>query len=229
MSDGWTCAQKGNLSGVATHLERFPDDIDNPNSAGDYMLVLAVFSGNYETIEYLLEQGADVTVGNINEYFNSAIHMAVARSEYGIVELLIYYGACPTTPNVCGDTALHTAIAWCNIDMVELLLGASDVFINIKNRNDERPIDVAVSYGRLDVALLLLECGSTRPRPPCMVKNDTQKCYNACMEWKPRCHYVMKLRKLHEESRVSVIDSVLGLVLSMNSDVFSELVCTMGL
>lgn len=228
MSDGWKCAQEGDLNGLKLHLSRHPDDINVPNSDGKYMLVLAVFGSNYDVIEYLLENGADTGLGDMNDYFKTAIHLAVARSEYGIVELLISYGACSTTQNIDGNTALHIAISWCSLSMVELLLGSKNVFINVKNKHNERPIDVAVSYGRVDVALLLLECGSMRPLPSRVFNNESQKCYSMCMEWKPRSHMLVKLRMLYEKNQVTVYGDFLANCMKMKCDIFSELVGMMG-
>ncbi|WP_264705551.1 ankyrin repeat domain-containing protein [Wolbachia endosymbiont (group A) of Gymnosoma rotundatum] len=85
----------------------------------------AVFHGNLEITEYLIEKGADVNARNRNS--NTPLHLAIMKGKIDVVKVLLKHNADVNAKNNEGKTALHYATDFNHRDLVELLLahGAS--------------------------------------------------------------------------------------------------------
>ncbi|WP_219834861.1 ankyrin repeat domain-containing protein [Paenibacillus sp. R14(2021)] len=125
----YEAAAVGNTQRVSEWLAQSPGLLGSCNSDGYTLLGLAAHFGNEETVEYLLDQGAEVNArsrdGNLN---NMAIHAAIAGNYEPIVRLLIARGA--DVNAVCegkwrlGFSTLHVAGYFGRSAMIPLLLSA---------------------------------------------------------------------------------------------------------
>lgn len=61
----WQAAARGDVSGVRSALE-FVDDLDHRNEKGWSALILSAYSGSYDTVELLLDEGASVSICGYN-------------------------------------------------------------------------------------------------------------------------------------------------------------------
>jgi ankyrin repeat protein len=122
-------------------------------------LHLAAFFGHRETVETLLDAGADVRAVARNSEANLAINAAAAgpradrRPE--IVRLLIAHG-CPVdglgSPG--GHTPLHEAAFNGDLALVRLLL-ASGADRSVRTGEGETALEIAMKHGRHEAARLL--------------------------------------------------------------------------
>ncbi len=118
--------------------------------------VVANYKNPKKVVETLLERGANPNVQN--HQGQTALHLAiergavatagaVARYILSIIEELVKRGAWVDSRNQRGQTALHLAAERGKINIVNLLLekGAS---VNIKDNNDQLPVDVATGQAK---------------------------------------------------------------------------------
>jgi ankyrin repeat protein len=83
------------------------------------------------------------------------LHMAVARSNREVVELLLTYSADVNARDINNRTPLHRAVVFGHKDVAELLL-ANNADVNVKDNNGSTPLHLAADAGEKDVAELLL-------------------------------------------------------------------------
>jgi len=83
----------------------------------------------------------------------------VGASTGGFSDVLLAHGAAINAPDVCGWTALHTAVVRHHKDVVELLL-AKGADINAKDRQGQTALHLAVKYHVPDVAEYLRQHGA---------------------------------------------------------------------
>ena len=92
----------------------WPYMVNVPDEQGCLPLVTALLKTNRESIELLLDRGADVNLrGGYHLPLPTtelALHFAVERSDREIIELLIKRGADINLVSTCGMTALHVAM-----------------------------------------------------------------------------------------------------------------------
>jgi ankyrin repeat protein len=101
-----------------------------------------------EIVRLLVQNGSDIDASHGME--GSALQFAISRGDQTMVELLISIGASVDTPNVIGETALHTAVLG-NEELVRILLQAG-ANPNAINSAGFTPYDTAVQ--RNDPAIL---------------------------------------------------------------------------
>jgi uncharacterized protein len=118
---------------------------------GFYPLGLAAFFGHRAIVEFLLRNGADVSMAARNAQKVTALHGAVARRDVEIVKMLLEAGADANARQERGFAPLHDAAANGNATLVELLLkhGARAV----ANADDGKtPADMAAERGHKEIA-----------------------------------------------------------------------------
>jgi ankyrin repeat protein len=84
------------------------------------------------------------------------------------VEDQVKMGADYNIPNIEGDTPLHTAVLYENVEMVQLLLSFPEIEINAKNNNNQTPLHAAAITGNFEIFQLLL----SHPKIEINVKNN---------------------------------------------------------
>lgn len=117
-------------------------------------LHLACFFGHLETVEMLLQLGADVKVRSANAMNNTPLHAAAASRNQDICAALLSHGAEVNAAQHAGYTALHSAATNGDIEIVRLLL-AHEANPKMKSEKGETPLEMARQRGHLAVADLL--------------------------------------------------------------------------
>jgi uncharacterized protein len=98
-------------------------------------------------------------VNSRNAKGQTALNIAIARSDDTWTRFLIGRGADPNLPASNGDTPLITAARVGSTDAVELLLGLG-AKVDQSNKMGETPLIVAVQQRRLEAVKLLLGKGA---------------------------------------------------------------------
>lgn len=94
--------------------------IERQNLSGDTLLHFAAESGNTETVEFLLKEGAKIDVKNI--IGDTPLRIAIKNSHRNIVQLLRKNRADIHIKNDDGQSLLHLAAKGNNTDTVRILL-----------------------------------------------------------------------------------------------------------
>lgn len=146
-------------------------------------LHLAAAANNAETVQVLLQNGADFNAVFMDDFYNARtpLHEAISSGNPEIVQLLLDNGAKPATDSlvkaaevgipevvqllmkhgasVNSRNALPSAVISGNKDAVELLLshGAS---VNLTTRDSENALHKAASVGREELVQILIDHGA---------------------------------------------------------------------
>ena len=141
----------------------------------------ASFHGHWRLVKFLLESGADPNYP-LPDTAEAPLHAALCKANSLphklVVKVLLSYGANPnavTNPDVetggfmrdCrtkGETPLHRAAAFCDEEMIQMLLDAGAV-IDVKDMNGDSPLGWASWYLRPAPILHKLCYGPFRVRP----------------------------------------------------------------
>ncbi|KAK8379348.1 hypothetical protein O3P69_019324 [Scylla paramamosain] len=109
------------------------------------LLHLAVYHKAYHCSKLFLHLGAPVEARE-SELGDTALHCAARIGGHPFVQLLMEYGASPTSFNAAKDTPLHLAAERGRVHSVAALL-AKGAPTDAKNRYQETPWDVAFLAG----------------------------------------------------------------------------------
>lgn len=104
------------------HPEFLGIEITNPNQPGavdDTLLHIAARTGDVESIEVLIDAGADVNI--VGDLGNTPLHAAALRGQINSVKILLRRGANPSIKNEFGETAKEVAELVGYIDIANLL------------------------------------------------------------------------------------------------------------
>ncbi|KAL4640084.1 ankyrin repeat domain-containing protein 22 [Arapaima gigas] len=123
---------------------------------GDTPIIAACRRGNLQTVKYLLEQNADVSIRNKKE--RTCLHYAARRTFTVLDSLMIILEKQRRTVTLMrlilnsnvdidavdyeGNTALHYACQRKSDHLIRLLL-EKNADMSIKNRDNETPLDIA--------------------------------------------------------------------------------------
>ena len=115
-------AATGQTARVRELLAGNPNLVNLYAADGFHPLGLAAFFGNKETVEALLQAGADVNQQSRESMKVSALHSSAAAHRPDIAALLLDKGANPNLRGQAGLTVFHEAAATGQIDLAEMLL-----------------------------------------------------------------------------------------------------------
>ncbi|MBD2869116.1 ankyrin repeat domain-containing protein [Paenibacillus arenilitoris] len=149
----------GNIPQLKRLLKKSPDFLHSYSNDGFTPLGLASHFGNEETVNFLLDHGAEVNArSKDNNLNNMAIHAAIAGNHEHVVRTLIAKGAdinakCEGKWRL-GFTPLHVAGYFGRESIIKLLL-ENDADKTALNDNGETAYTVAILKGHPESAELL--------------------------------------------------------------------------
>jgi len=126
-----------------------------PRAPTTSSLEQAIFRADTNTIKSLIAHGENINARNIRGH--APIHLATAKGNSGVVQLLLEYGADVNVVGAdSGSTALHYAASLGYMDLCELLIryGADT---DAQTAKLETPLHLAISNGHRDVVALMLK------------------------------------------------------------------------
>src|SRR5437660_3432500 len=117
--------------------------------------------GHLDTVELLLDSGADINAVSRNKFVATPLQGSVVRKRIDLARLLIARGAKLSPRGEGGDSPLHECAGNGAIEIARLLLdhGAD---INAKNDEGKTPLAIAVEYKQPEMAKLLRERGAVQ-------------------------------------------------------------------
>jgi len=126
---------------------------------GFHPLGLAAFFGNKETVQALLQAGADVNQQSRESMKVSSLHSSAAARRPDIAVLLLAKGANPNLRGQAGITVFHEVAATGQIDLAEMLLQhGGDV--NATDNSGKTPLAHAIDSKQDAMAVWLREHGA---------------------------------------------------------------------
>lgn len=152
----WEALREGDFNDVVrvfTELHPNPDCAEKYD--GDTPLVFAVRNGDIAMVQFLIEQGAEVTrpIGYLQF---TPLHAAADNGDSAIVCLLLKHGADTNAPTRYGETPLHRA-AWGGHNRALAALISADGNIDAQNDMKQTPMHCAISANKPETVRLLLE------------------------------------------------------------------------
>ena len=115
-------AATGQTARVRELIAASPSIVNAYAPDGFHPLGLAAFFGNKETVEALLQAGADVNQQSREAMKVSALHSSAAALRPDIAALLLAKGASPNLRGEAGITVFHSVGATGQIELAEMLL-----------------------------------------------------------------------------------------------------------
>ena len=167
---GWSIFFEATRSESDRLLAAFGNDVNAVNEHGHTALHLAAAGswGGIETIQFLVDKGADVNAKCNNG--STALWNAVGHEDIEIVKFLISKGADVNVMLNSGVfTLLHIATVKANIEIIELLVSAG-ADVNAANAGGYTPLhwttapsylsDGTVQYADVEIAKFLVSVGA---------------------------------------------------------------------
>ncbi|XP_033212325.1 transient receptor potential channel pyrexia-like [Belonocnema kinseyi] len=115
-----------------------------------------------ETVEILLDNGADLNNVSKNPDMLPLLHYAIRIKSEEVAELFIKRGASATSKNHIGETPLHVACGAQSLKCCELLLQKPEVDVNSLDEMNRTPLHYAIMANRSNIKIveLLLKHGA---------------------------------------------------------------------
>ena len=142
-------------------------DVDVRNKNGETPLLRASWAGQREAGWYLIDRGADI---NAPDERNFTPVFVAFKGHVESARMLLELGAVIDIRNRYGETPLHQALRWEEIELVRLFLehGADP---NLANRYGETPFEMALRFEEPEIVELLSEYGG-RPVELAVINNN---------------------------------------------------------
>ena len=155
-------ARSNKFKEVKEILDLNPELANNENDEGLTPLGYAAHFGNIESVEILLQYGADVNAVSHSKIpyipSNTALHAAIAgERNLDVIRLLLNNGARTNILDSIGQTCLHSAAFHNNSDEIIRLLIEHDAPFHVKDNVGKTAYDIAREQGNEEIAVLLRE------------------------------------------------------------------------
>ena len=114
-----------------------------------------------QTVSEWCEKGLNTS--RLRDCFNhTALHYVIHEQTYDLIPKLISDGVDVNAKNNNGQSALHSAAEWNNLEAIQILLNFNlnsnlNLDINIMNNYNETPLHIAMRNDNLEIVKLLLE------------------------------------------------------------------------
>ncbi|OUM58261.1 hypothetical protein PIROE2DRAFT_64529 [Piromyces sp. E2] len=126
---------------------------------GEYPIIKAFYSENFEVFKYLIEHGADCNTKNKNGV--SLLWLAIHKNKMDIIKYLIKHHVDITVKDSNGNTPLMKAVYQNNTEIVKLIINYSlknkiNLDITEKDTNGNSPLINAVNHNNTAIVKLLI-------------------------------------------------------------------------
>ena len=133
-------------------------DINTPALCNRTPLLWASLSSSGESIETLIELGANVNAQRTDDKV-TALNLSADWNNFMAVYLLLNHGADANIAGAGGYTPLHRAVVKGNQNLVKLFL-KKNALVNTQTADGNSPLHAAVRNGFFDITKLLVKKGS---------------------------------------------------------------------
>ena len=149
----------GDYLKVAQLLVEKGANVNLPDIYGNHPLSAAAMVCNLKGVDFLISNGANPNTQD-GAGLTAPLYFA-ASSDYceTTTEYLLNHGAQVDIRTFAGRTALHQAVSQRAIKIIEVLF-AHNADPNARDNYDYSPLNLAIQYGQLDLAKLLIEHGA---------------------------------------------------------------------
>jgi uncharacterized protein len=152
--DPFEAAMLGDLPRLRAFVELEGGEVNSFAPDGFPLLGLAVFFGQKEIFQYLMDYGADVSLAAKNPTGVTPLHAAAARGDVESARALLARGADPNARQQSGYVALHSAAQNGRRDLAELLL-AHGAEREARSADGQTAADFAAKAGYAELATFL--------------------------------------------------------------------------
>jgi ankyrin repeat protein len=148
-------AASGNLELMRILIDQGHLDINARDGAGLTPLTLAIMAGKTETVKFLLENHADVSLTSDETYRMTPLHYAALQGNKEIVKLLLEAHADINVLNSEGKTPLYLCVEYTCPDLIPLL--AAPETVNQPAANGKTPLILATDTNQVNAVESLLK------------------------------------------------------------------------
>lgn len=124
-------------------------------------LSLASYQGYVDIIALLLDNGADISAQNKNQYETTALIEAAQRGHLDAVKLLLERGADINQRDGFGDPALNWATYYGHKEVVQFLI-ASKAELTVIGSGGGTALNTAIAQGHTEIEQILRDAGATK-------------------------------------------------------------------
>ncbi|KAJ3325068.1 hypothetical protein HDU76_013251 [Blyttiomyces sp. JEL0837] len=150
-------AYSGDIQKVAKYLSKSNINVNELDNAGYTPLHYAARQGKLEICKLLIQHGADVNI--VTKGLNTtALYRACMGGHIGVVKYLLDKNADVNIVSSDGGVALLAAVESGNIELVKILTLRPGIRFDVRDRNGESALDVAIRKGVNEIVGLLKEC-----------------------------------------------------------------------
>jgi ankyrin repeat protein len=152
----YEAAATGHSQRLQELLSADPSLVNSHSVDGFTPLGLAVFFGHSDTVNALINAGAEVNLASREAMKVTPLASASAARQYEIARVLIARGANVNARAASDFTPLHESAASGKVEFAKLLL-ENGADVNAKTTDGKTPLDYAREQNREDMVALLLE------------------------------------------------------------------------